>query len=128
MSGAHLSGAQLSAGSTVGRLNCRGLICRGSTVGAQLSGAQLSAHRHIIVPILSRSVIPINICNGLWFFVKISVAVCGGGVSKFLPLYFNTLFQFVFHKSYGYDVHVGLMKLQVWCPFRPQKVIGMMPR
>jgi hypothetical protein len=40
MSGAHLSGAQLSVGSTVD-----GLICRGSTVGAQLSGAQLSCCR-----------------------------------------------------------------------------------
>jgi uncharacterized protein YjbI with pentapeptide repeats len=46
--GAQLSGAQLSGGSTVGRLIClelkcrwaqmSGLNCRGSTVGAQLSG------------------------------------------------------------------------------------------
>ncbi len=47
MSGAQLSGAQLSGGSTVERLNCRGLICRGSTVGAHLSGAQLSGHHRI---------------------------------------------------------------------------------
>ncbi len=38
------------------------------------------------------------LCHGLWFFVKISVTVYGEGGSKFLPLYFNTLFQFVFHK------------------------------
>jgi hypothetical protein len=45
-----------------------------------------------LLDFLSRSVMPINVCNGLWFFVKICVTVCGGegGGSNFCP-YTSTL-------------------------------------
>jgi len=41
-----LSGAQLSVGSTVGRLNCRQLNCRGSIVAGSTVGVPLTFYVH----------------------------------------------------------------------------------